>query len=69
MADISQIKLPDNSIYDIKDGRISNTDISNWNSSSKVVVTMSETQPSSANQGDIWFVEEPEEETLLETQG
>ena len=31
MADLSQIKLPNGDVYNIKDARISSSDISAWN--------------------------------------
>lgn len=67
MANISQIKLPDNTTYDIKDARIANTDITNWNAaaSGRITVTMGIDEPSNPIQGDIWFVEW-EDQTLYQ---
>lgn len=65
MADLSQITLPNGATYNFKDNRISATDISNWNNNG-INITMSSTQPSSPNTGDVWFVEFEEQETLLE---
>ena len=67
MANISQIKLPDNTTYDIKDNRITDQNITNWNNAvnRQITVTMDENVPSSPSEGDIWFVLQSEE-TLLE---
>lgn len=58
MANISQIKLPDNTTYNIKDSRITDTNITNWNNaaSGQITVTMDENVPLSPSEGDIWFV-------------
>ena len=59
MANISQIKLPNNTTYNIKDSRITDTNISNWNAAASggITVTMEHNEPLNPGEGDIWFVE------------